>query len=362
MIRVGPPKRELEIERVSDLNTVRTAWTSLAAQAENIFSTWEWADAWVRHLSGGSELAVSIARRPTGEAAAILPLWVVRNSPFRLLRFLGAGPSDQLGPVCAPAEQTGVALALRRHVDEVLGGSGVFLGERVASSDPLGPLLGGTVVRHNASPILRIGGAEFDDFLTSRSRNFRGQVRQRERKLFRAGRVTYRLTQDPDQVETDMRSLMRLHAARWSSEESVALSGPRASFHLEFAKRALENGWLRLWTLDLEGRPVAAWYGFRYAGIESYYQAGRDPAYDHLHVGFVLLCHTIRCAFQDKMREYRFGLGGESYKARFADSDAGVDTVAIAAGVRGQLALAGINVALRMPESVRRSIWQRGGR
>jgi CelD/BcsL family acetyltransferase involved in cellulose biosynthesis len=83
---------------------------------------------------------------------------------------------------------------------------------------------------------------------------------------------------------------------------------------------------------------------------------------NHLHVGFVLLCHTIRCAFQDGMREYRFGLGAESYKSRFAETDPGLDTVAIAAGARGRLALAAIHAALLMPERVRRAAWQLGGR
>ena len=356
------PEHERTFERVSDLAAARAEWTRLAAQAGNIFSTWEWAAAWHRHLGGRAELAVAIARRPTGAATAILPLCVVRESPFRLVRFVGAGPADQLGPVCAPAERGDAAIALRHHVDEVLGGSGLFLGERIWGDAPLGPQLGGSVVRRAASPVLPILGAGFDDFLASRSRNFRSQIRRRERNLYRAGRVAYRLTQHPDQLDVDIRSLMRLHAARWSSGQSTALSGPRAQFHLDFARRALENGWLRLWTLELDGRPVAAWYGLRYAGIESYYQGGRDPAYDHLHVGFVLLCHTIRCAFQDGMREYRFGLGDEPYKSRFAENDPGLDTVAIAAGARGRLALAAIHAALLMPERVRRAAWQLGGR
>jgi CelD/BcsL family acetyltransferase involved in cellulose biosynthesis len=350
------------VERVSDLAAARVEWTRLAAQAGNIFSTWEWAAAWHQHLGRGAELAIAIARRPTGEATAILPLSVVRKSPFRLVRFVGAGPADQLGPVCAPAERGDAAVALRLHVDEVLGGSGLFLGERVWGDAPLGPEFGGSVVRHAASPVLPILGASFDDFLASLSRNFRSQVRRRERNLYRAGTVAYRLTEDPDQLDADMHSLMRLHAARWSSGQSTSLSGPRAPFHLDFARRALENGWLRLWTLELDGSPVAAWYGLRYAGIEFYYQAGRDPAYDHLHVGFVLLCHTVRSAFEDGMREYRFGLGDEPYKSRFTEHDPGLDTIAIAAGARGRLALGAIHAALRMPDGARRAAWRLGGR
>jgi len=47
--------------------------------------------------------------------------------------------------------------------------------------------------------------------------------------------------------------------------------------------------------------PVAAWYGFRFAGIESYYQSGRDPDWDRHAVGAGILEHSIREAFADGM-------------------------------------------------------------
>jgi len=215
-------------------------------------------------------------------------------------------------------------------------------------------------VRRAASPVLPIAGRSFEDFLGSRSRNFRAQVRQRERRLVREHHIVYRLTDDPSRLEADMRTLIDLHSARWAGGRSSAFSGRRASFHLDFARRALDNGWLRLWTMEANGKPVAAWYGLRYAGIESYYQAGRDPAFERLHVGFVLLSHTIRCAFEDGMREYRFGLGDEPYKRRFAESDPGLDTVAVTSGARGRIALAAIRCALRLPPSMKRIAWRLG--
>jgi CelD/BcsL family acetyltransferase involved in cellulose biosynthesis len=350
----------LTLERVTDLARAQGDWSLLAEQAGNIFGTWEWADAWYRHLGAGAELAVAVARRSNGEAAAILPLCVARERPVRLVRFVGAGPSDQLGPLCAPKDRPAVAAALRRHVAETLGDSGIFLGERLCSDDRYGPLLGAVAVRRAASPVISIAGRSFDDFLAARSRNFRAQVRQRERRLARAHRLVFRLTQDSSRLEADMHTMMRLHEARWNQGQSSAFSGRRALFHLEFAKRAHENGWLRLWTMEIDDEPVAVWYGLRYADVDSYYQAGRDPAFGRLNVGFVLLCHTIRCAFEDGMRAYRFGLGDEPYKSRFAESDPGLDTVAIAAGARGRMALTAIRAGLRLPAGVRGLAWRLG--
>src|SRR4029453_2241837 len=89
--------------------------------------------------------------------------------------------------------------------------------------------------------------------------------------------------------------LFRLHALRWP--EGSAFQAKEA-FHREGAAIGLDHGWTRLWLLELDGEAVAAWYGLRFAGTESYYQAGRDPAWDHRSVGFVLLAHTIRSAFE----------------------------------------------------------------
>jgi CelD/BcsL family acetyltransferase involved in cellulose biosynthesis len=356
-----PMRGHLTLEPVSDLAAARADWSRLAERAGNVFGTWEWADTWYRHLGAGAELAIALSRGQDGEAAAILPLCVARKRPVRVVRFLGAGPSDELGPLCAPADRPATATALRRHVAETLGDSGIFLGERLWGEHRLGAQLGATTVRATASPVLPISGRSFDDFLASRSRNFRNQVGRRERTVARNHRLEYRLTQDESRLEEDMRTLIRLHHAHWRHGESRAFSARRASFHLEFARQALGKGWLRLWTMELDGLPAAAWYGLRYGGIEFYYQAGRDPAFDKLHVGFVLLCHTIRCAFEDGMREYRFGQGGEPYKHRFAESDPGLDTVAITSGARGRLALAAIRSALRLPGRVRSLAWRLGG-
>lgn len=345
---------EVTVERVSDLMTARSDWTRLARQSENVFGSWEWAEAWQRTVGREAELAVAIARGPQGDAVALLPLYVARTRPLRVVRFIGTGPADELGPLCAPADRPLAGEALGRHIAQVLGDSGLFFGERVRASDGLGRQLGAITLRRAASPVLSINGSSFQEYLASRSRNFRDQVRRRERNLARAHRLVYRLTDDASRVERDMHTLIRLHEARWKRGTSQAFTGPVVRFHLEFAQSAFEQGWLRLWTMELDGVAVAAWYGLRYAGMETFYQSGRDPALDKLNVGFVLLCHTIRCAFEDGMREYRFGLGGEAYKSRFSDSDPGLETIAVTAGVRGRLALAGLRSGLEVRDRARR--------
>lgn len=346
----------LTLERLPSLDAARADWDRLAPLTANVFSTWEWADAWARHLADREELVIAACRRPDGEIAAILPMTLTRRRRvLRLLRFIGHGPADQLGLICAATDRLAAAAAFRRLVRKELRGRGLCFAERLWGDDAVAPALGGGLLRQEASPVLRIEERTFDEFLASRSRNFRDQVRRRERKLAKAATLTYRLADDPDHLDEDMATLMRLHAARWDGEAdgTTAFAGAREPFHLDFARAALERGWLRLWLMELDGRTVAAWYGFRYAGIDHYYQAGRDPEFDQQNVGFVLLSHTIRNAFDDSSSEYRLGLGDEAYKHRFAGDDPQLDTVAVARGAAGGAALAAFKLGLTVPVNLR---------
>ena len=251
-----------------------------------------------------------------------------------MLRFLGHGHSDELGPVCAPPDREAAAEALRQTIES--GKSDLFLGNDLPGGFDWADRLGGRVLERTESPVARFEGESWDDFVGARSTKLRRRLRYYERGLAAHG-LEYRLATDPARLEADLDTLFGLHAARWGESPWFA---PARDFHEEFAAIALERGWLRLWFLELEGKAAAGWLGYRFAGVESHYQSGRDPAWDRASVGIVLLAHTMREALADGIDEYRFLRGGEDYKKRFATDDPGVVTVGRATSVRGRAALA----------------------
>jgi CelD/BcsL family acetyltransferase involved in cellulose biosynthesis len=333
------PSRPLIVETIASLDAVRDEWSALAEAGGNVFSTWEWASTWWRQRGHGRPLLLHACRDAGGRLAAILPLYLAARRPVRMARFLGHGPADELGPVCAPADCHATARALadvavRARLD-------VLFAELLPGRYPWSEL-GGKIVRREASPSLSLDG--WERYLARRSANFRQQVRGRERRLARTHKLAFRLADDPARLDADLALLFRLHEARWGAQSPFLRW---REFHAEFARVARERGWLRLWFLELDGRPAAAWYGFRFGRVESYYQAGRDLARRDAPVGFVLLAHTIREAASDGMREYRFLRGGEPFKCRFADADHGLETVVVTRGARGRLAGAVAAGALR---------------
>jgi CelD/BcsL family acetyltransferase involved in cellulose biosynthesis len=211
------------------------------------------------------------------------------------------------------------------------------------------------VLRREGNPVVDLAG-DFEQHLAGCSSNFRRQVRARDRRLSRRYDVRFRLCTDRAALPGALDSLERLHAAQFGKQSGFL--GPTARFHRVFAALALERGWLRLWTLELDGQPVAAHYGFRYGGVESFYQSGRAPGFERDSLGTVMLTHAIRSAAADGIRTFALLRGHERYKYRFATSDHGLETICTSRGRFATTAVAALE-ALTLSNTMRAALRRR---
>jgi CelD/BcsL family acetyltransferase involved in cellulose biosynthesis len=324
----------LQVEIHTDLEPLRADWERLAAASRNVFASWEWTTTWWRHFGRGRPLVLG-ACRSGGEVKAIVPLYVWRSRPISVLRFIGHGQADLLGPVCA-ADDPGIERAALSSVLETAG-CDVFVADAAPGNRDWGLSRDAVVLARTAFPIVGGGNESWEQFLCGRSANLRAQVRRKRRKLAREHEVRFRLATSAS-LEHDLDVLYLLHEENLGRHEDY-YCGASVPFQREFARRALDRGWLRLWTLDVDGVPAAAWHGFRFAGTECFYQSGRARSLDNASVGFVLLAHTIEQAIEDGVDEYRLLRGGESYKYRFATEDTGLLTFAVPRTHAGRLAV-----------------------
>jgi CelD/BcsL family acetyltransferase involved in cellulose biosynthesis/dTDP-4-amino-4,6-dideoxygalactose transaminase len=310
-------------------------WNELATGAGSIFATWDWCSTWWRHFGRGRDLAVVACRAQDGRLKAILPLYQARSAPVAVVRFVGYGTSDVLRPICAPRDVALALAVLRRALAQLPFRADVFIADQLPEELGGARALGGERLQRIPTLSIDVGGGTWDDYLRSRSTMLQRELRRRERRLAREHAVAYRLANDPATLHADLDTLFDLHARRWGRSAFLR----ERSFHEEFAPRALEAGWLRLWIQEIDGEPSAAWYGFRFAGAESFYQSGWDPRWASYSVGFLLLLHTIRTAIEDGAQEYRFLRGGEGYKWRLANDAPGVETVGVALSSLGSVAV-----------------------
>ena len=320
-------------------------WGELAVRSTNVFATPEFLELWWRHFGRGERRFVALRRGD--ELVAVVPLYARRVGPLRVLRFVGHGAGDELGPICAAGERDEVRAALPDAL-RAAGPWDVLLAEQLPGD---AGYVAGRTLQREGSPLIRFEESEtWDILMASWSSKLRRDLRQDERKLTANHDLRFRLADDPERLPADLDLLFALHRTRWAESEFAQ----REPFHREFAALALERGWLRLWFVELEGKAAAVWHGFRFAGVESHYQVGRDPGWNRFGIGTLVSGHTIREAVADGLREYRFLRGDESYKYRFAREDPGLETVVAACGALGSAAVAAGRGALGLRRRLRR--------
>jgi CelD/BcsL family acetyltransferase involved in cellulose biosynthesis len=331
----------MSIESWESLDSFREEWSALASESDNIFWTWEWQSLWWRHFGRGRPLMLRALRDEERRLIAIYPWYLARRSPLRLARFLGHGHGDWFGPICRSADREAAARGLPRALESI--GCDVFLGDHVPAQAAWADDLDAKVLRRMGYPVLRLATTSWEEFLASRSSNFRQNIRRFQRKYGNQHDVRFRRCTDPSRLHADLDTAFQLHKMSLAGHRECGYCGSSERFQREFAELAMARGWLRLRIMEIDGVPVGALHHYRFNGIEFAYQGGRDPSWNHASVGFAIEVEAVRSCVEDGAREYRFLDGNEDYKYRFATEDPGLETVLAARSGVGRLALAALS-------------------
>lgn len=341
----------------SGLRRIEGEWRSLAEARGAPFITPDWYGAWMRCFGEQATPFVVSLRDDRGGLVGLMPLVLSQRRHFPTLSFGGAEYGDYYQPVArSEAEEETVAQAFANALRERQKEWAIVVADYVDEEAPWMRALARsnaarlTAIRYHEHPSvylsIPLGNLTWNEYLAGRSRNLRSQLGRRRRALERLGTVRFR--RGGDDLERDMSTLFDLHAKRWAGKRSTIFSSERArEFQLEFARAAREHGWLRLWFLDVDETPIAAWYGWSIGGRYLYYQAGFDPAWAHVSPGLLLLARTIEASFDEGASEYDMLLGNEPFKERFATAATERRTLVLVRPVHAARALVLADVALR---------------
>jgi CelD/BcsL family acetyltransferase involved in cellulose biosynthesis len=318
------------VELVGDRARIADEWRYLAKSSQNLFASYEWTDSWWRHYGAAKQALTFLCRRGDGSPIAILPLYVERLGPLRVARFVGDGVADELGPICAPEDAETAGGALRQVLFAGSRRCELLIGRALAAPMGWGRMLRAYMLNHEGSPVVQLAGRSWADFVAQRSKHFRQRVVAGERRLRERHGLHFRLVRREDELPDALESLFALHREMRDGQPSSFLRAE--PFHRDFAGRAFDLGWLRLWILEMEGQPAAAALDYRYGDVVSGYQLGLARRWRSKLHARLIVANSIRAASEEGASEYRFGRGAESYKYQFADADPGLESVVAGEG------------------------------
>lgn len=314
-------------EGLESLENLVPQWNQLLDQipTATIFSTWEWLAPWWRAFGAGQQL-LALAVLDSQQALAGLALLSRGSTRLRTLRLAGdgSGDSDNLDLLARP----GCEEEFTQHFLGYLAGQNkwdVCQLNTLPGHSPVAACL----LRHledrkwtyftASRPWSVISLPEtWDEYLKGLSSKERKKVGLFTRRLEKQHRVHYVKCSERD-LAPSLESLFRLHQARWelSGEPGSFSSAERRKFYEDISRLFLEQRWLEFWLLELDGKPVAAQFGFRYRDTVFSLQEGFDPAYSSDSVGYVLRAQALKQLIGEGVRRYDFLAGESPVKARW---------------------------------------------
>jgi CelD/BcsL family acetyltransferase involved in cellulose biosynthesis len=310
----------LKIHCVSNLAELEKPWKALAAASERatIFQTWEWSAAWWRHNKRGKTLFVLVCQDEQGRVIGLAPLF----RSVGTLQLIGTGGSDYLDFLTLPGVEEAVAQGIGAWLQENRSRWLWADLQQVAPGGAAASLPAATILQGETCPFLPLPES-YESFLKTLSKKHRQNIGYYERSMAKTHALERRVATSTT-LPQDMEAFFSLHQLRWRGRwmpGAFASSAARA-LHTDAAASLLESGNLRLHTLWLDGKAVAAIYCFHKGTTTYYYLGGFDPALAKLSPGTVLTAKAIQYAIeQDGATTFDFLRGDEGYKYRWGAQD-----------------------------------------
>lgn len=170
--------------------------------------------------------------------------------------------------------------------------------------------------RGDVAPYLPIT-LSWEQFLASKSGNFRSNLKRKEKSLRKGGDLTERWFHAPDDVSELYRCMQVVESKSWKSSADVAVTAEssEALYYRELLPFLARHGLLFANVLYLDQQPVAYHLCYFHEGRVGNMKTSFDEARQALSPGAVVIQRAVQQAFQAGAREFDF-LGDDQYHKR----------------------------------------------
>lgn len=181
---------------------------------------------------------------------------------------------------------------------------------------PLAEILGYESTREQEDVSLELDlPGTWEEFQAGLSGKERHEVRRKLRRLEGFADIQLRLMDDVRKEPGAMETFLQLMSMS-RSEKAVFLTVPMTTFFRSLAEAMSDVKVLRMFFLDLNGKPTAVALCFDLHDSRYLYNSGYDPRSRWLSAGLLNKVFTIRESIERGYRKYDFLKGAETYKHR----------------------------------------------
>lgn len=318
------------IDAYEQFRRMEPCWDGLieGSDADSPFMTFEWLSSWWESFGKEQRMLVLLVKR-SNDVVAIVP-WMRsavswRHLPVTAVNFISNYLSERNGMVLKennPRILDSLFNYLRSRyrydlliLEHVVKGS---VSERALAlyAQEMKPRC--LVHRGNAAPYIEVN-ASWETYYRGLPKNFRSRMNNIGNILNRSGACDIVRVSSGD-IERAMQELLDISRRTWKFANGTAIANhpDTAKFYTLLAHRAAAKGWLDLWFLKLDGKPIAFTFNLRRNGKVYGLKSGYDETYRRMAPSRYLNQHTIRECFQLGMREYDLLGKNDPFKMKWA--------------------------------------------
>jgi CelD/BcsL family acetyltransferase involved in cellulose biosynthesis len=323
-------------ERITDTAAfsalIAEKWDAWAAETPGAtaMQRWAWVGANVDRVPRGMFIGLILRDTNDEPVAAAAFKW---TGPGVLVP-VGDGVSDYLDIAVSPdAPPT----TIDHLIDAVSELAPAVMFRQCHPQGALGMAFRGALESGEVCPVLALS-ATVDEQQLAIPKRLRQNLNYADRALRKqAAEVTYRIANE-DTLASDIDACIRLHQDRWRRRWMPGTFAGNANkeWFSDVSQRLLDAGLLRLHTLSVDDKVIAAIYCMASGGTTIYYLGGFDQDYHKWSPGMLATRAAMMHAVGfDKSHTFDFLRGNEPYKYRWGAVDRANMRLLISRGVYG---------------------------
>lgn len=317
----------VEINHFKEFISLKNTWDSLLEHCDNdVFSTWEWLSTWWKYFGRKKKLLILLAQE-NNKILGIAPLMYSNKRFFGIsqgiIQFIGAENSHTGYNDFIIIDQH--QKCIKKFINHLNDISDNWVYSKFIDIPENSKNLASF---NTSSNQLRLAHECLSVPLPESFENLLKNVKKRARKSFKS---KYRRLKEKFDVELvdysksslvtkGMTSLFDLHQKRWKIKggfKGMFTDSTFKDFSLDIATTFSNRGWLRLWGLEISGKPVAVSYGFIYNSKFYSNISGLETKFLKYDIGIILRFLIMEKCIHEKIKEYDFLWGNDMWKKRF---------------------------------------------
>jgi CelD/BcsL family acetyltransferase involved in cellulose biosynthesis len=321
------------VETSAEFDALEEEWNGLLGQTNvTIFQTFEWVRTWWKYFNYPTDKLHILVFTVENRLVGIAPLYKehLRIGGIRLathLQYIGNSLSDYADFIILPGFEQGVYSAFARHLISTARDWDIFDIEDVNETSSLCHFLPG-VLENNKLALYRYQGNVCPQLVLPSPEEIKAKgsgpatnynFRRKMKKLQGSYNAEVQVIRDAsDDIEKGIDDFSKLHGDRWKSlGHPSAFDDPYfREFHVEFSRKFAQRGWLKIFFLKIDGRPIAVSYDFNYNHHIYMYHSNAHGSDDIMKCspGFLIRSLAMAEGIEEGMCVFDFLRGDEPYK------------------------------------------------